>query len=51
MKRFFCAISELEFTEAYEALPPALKLIWPKPYCKEGSRNATRASQLAANSA
>src|SRR5215831_1758031 len=24
-----CAISELEFTEPYEALPPALKLIWP----------------------
>ena len=46
-----CAISELEFTEPYEALPVALKLIWPKPYCKEGSRNATRASQLAANSA
>jgi len=46
-----CAISELEFTEPYEALPVALKLIWPKPYCKQGSRNATRASRLAANSA
>jgi hypothetical protein len=27
-----CAISEQEFTEPYEALPLALKLIWPKPY-------------------
>src|SRR5262249_221688 len=26
-----CAISELEFTEPYEPLPPAFKLILPKP--------------------